>query len=235
LPRTLLHLHLLLRRAAQRSRRVSLRTQPLNRRRHLRLIRRDGRPERSVVVDILSHHLDDRRKVSKSNKSRIETLFLRRIRQRRSAQALIQRQPVVDIQNLLRIRRSRRNLRQQRVRIERYRRQQLIQLRSGRRRWWRSSRLSQKHRPKALKHQPCDKKKRGKDTWFPLHARPHKEMGAANDLILPARARQNRIRASGLAGLPTVESEHLLKCNETDFTFGSAMPLSRAHPSPRSS
>jgi hypothetical protein len=57
--------------------------------------------------------------------------------------------------------------------------------------------LSQKHRPKALKHQHGDKKKRGKDTWFPLHARPQKKMGAANDLILLARATQNRIRASG--------------------------------------
>jgi hypothetical protein len=194
LPRTLLHLNLLLRRAAQRSRRVGLRTQPLNRRRHLRLIRRDSTPERSVVVDILGHHLDHRRKVCKCDKSRIETLFLRSIRQPRSAQALIQSQPVVDIQNLLRIRRSRRNLRQQRVRIERYRRQQLIELR--RRRWWwrRSGCLSQKHRPKALKHQHCYKKERGKDTWFPLHARPHKKMGAANDLIPSGSRHANPIR-----------------------------------------
>jgi hypothetical protein len=174
LPRTLLHLNLLLRRAAQRSRRVGLRTQPLNRRRHLLLIRRDSSSNRSIVVDVLGHHLDHGRKVGKRDKGRVETLLLRRIRQCCSAQALIQRQPVIDIQNLLRIRRSRRNLRQQRVGIKRYRRQQLIKLRRRRRRWWRSGRLSQKHRAKALKHQHGDKKKRGKDTWFPLHARPQK-------------------------------------------------------------
>jgi hypothetical protein len=189
LPGILLHLNLLLRRAAQRSRLVGLRTQPLNRRRYLRLIRRDSGSNRSVVVDILGHHLDHRRKVGESNKRRVEILLLRRIRQRRSAQGFIQRQPVIDIQNLLRIRRSRRNLRQQRVRIERYRSQQLIKLSRRRRGWGRRSRLSQKHRPEALKHQHGDKKKRGENTCFPLHARPQKKMGAATDLIPYERAK----------------------------------------------
>jgi hypothetical protein len=60
-------------------------------------------------------------------------LLLRGIRQRNAGQIAVLMKPVVDIQNLLRIRRGRRNLRNQRVRIQSDRSQQLIQFLCGRR------------------------------------------------------------------------------------------------------
>ena len=72
----LLHLDLLLRSAAQGARCVGLRPQPLNRCRHLILIRRDGCPDGGIVVNILRHHPQHLGKADQSNECRVEALLL---------------------------------------------------------------------------------------------------------------------------------------------------------------
>jgi len=124
----LLHLDRLLPIRSQSARRIGLGAQSLNGIRHRRLVRHHGLPDRGIVVDVVRHHLQHIGEVHQRNEGRVEALLLRRIRQLRALQVGIVRQPVVDIQDLLRVRRRRRDLRQQRVRVQRHWRQQLIQL-----------------------------------------------------------------------------------------------------------
>jgi len=91
-------------------------------------------PDRSVIVDILRHHIQHLRKARQRDKRRIESLFLRRIGELSTRQPRVLLQPVIDIQDFLRIRRRGSDLRQQRIRVERDRSQQLIQLLRRRRR-----------------------------------------------------------------------------------------------------
>jgi hypothetical protein len=127
LARRLLHLHLLFRGAAQSARVISLISQALNRSRDCSLIRREGLTDGRIIVDILRHHVEHLRKIDERDKCRIESLLLRCIRQCCARQRRILRQPVIHIQNFLRIGRSRGDLRKQRIGIKRDRRQQLIQ------------------------------------------------------------------------------------------------------------
>ena len=83
---------------------------------------------RSKVVDILGHHVEDLRKVYERNKSRIEALLLRRIGACLSAQIRILTKPVVYIEDLLRIGRRGADLRQQGVWVKSDRSEQLIEL-----------------------------------------------------------------------------------------------------------
>jgi hypothetical protein len=53
---------------------------------------------------VLRHHLQHLRKIHQRNERRIESLLLCRVGERRAGQPLIVLQPVIDIQNLLRIR-----------------------------------------------------------------------------------------------------------------------------------
>jgi hypothetical protein len=145
LPCRLLHFNGLLRVGTERSRGIGLRTQPLNRVGHRALIRRKCLSNGGIIVDVLRHHLQNLRKIYQRNKGGIESLLLRGIGERGSCQSLVCCQPVVDIQNFLRIRRCRHDLRQQRIGIERNRREQLIELLRGER-----GVLSLKHRLKLL-------------------------------------------------------------------------------------
>jgi hypothetical protein len=111
LARSLLHLHLLFRGAAQSARAISLISQALNRSRDCSLIRRECLTDGCIIVDILRHHLEHLRKIDQRDKCRIESLLLRRIRQCCARQRRILRQPVIHIQNFLRIGRSRGDLR----------------------------------------------------------------------------------------------------------------------------
>jgi hypothetical protein len=120
--------------ALQISGRISLRPQTLNRIRHRLLIGRHRLPDRRKVVDVIRHHLQHIRERHQRNKRRIVSLLLRGIGQGRPSKARILRQPIRDVEDLLRISRSRRNLRQQRIRIERNRSQQLVELLRSRRR-----------------------------------------------------------------------------------------------------
>ena len=128
LPRRLLCGHGLLRIAAQRACCVGLTAQTLNGICDSCLVRREGIPDRGIVVDVLRHHLENLREIYECDECRIETLLLRRIREGRSSQVWICRQPIVNVEDLLRVGRSRHDLRQQRVWIKRDGRQQLIQL-----------------------------------------------------------------------------------------------------------
>jgi hypothetical protein len=128
LPPRLLQGHGLLLIAAQRARRVSLSSQALNGICDRCLIGRESVADCGVVVNMLRHHVEDLREIYERNECGVETLLLRRIGEGCSRQAGICRQPIVNVQNLLRVGCGRHHLRQQRVRIERYRRHQLIQL-----------------------------------------------------------------------------------------------------------
>jgi hypothetical protein len=125
---------LLLLTAAQSARVVCLGPQTLDRSRDRTLIRRECIADGRVVVDVLRHHIQHLRKIDQRYKCRIKSLLLSRIGQCRARQRRILRQPVVYIQNFLRIRRGCRDLRKQRIGIKRNRRQQLIQFFRGRNR-----------------------------------------------------------------------------------------------------
>ena len=124
----LLHGHGLLLIAAQRARGVSLSSQALNGICNPRLIGSEGIPDGGVVVKVLRHHVEDLREIHECDECGVKTLLLRRIGEGCSRQARICRQPIVNVQDLLRVCRSGHYLRQQRVRIQRDGGQQLIQL-----------------------------------------------------------------------------------------------------------
>jgi hypothetical protein len=124
----LLHFHFLLLAGAQRPGVVRLSAQPLNRRSDRLLIGRERLTDRGIIVDVVGHHGYDGWKIHQCDERGIESLFLGRIGECGSRQAGIRLQPGVDIQDFLRIRRRCGDLGQQRIRVERNRRQQLIQL-----------------------------------------------------------------------------------------------------------
>jgi hypothetical protein len=124
----LLHRHRLVLIAIQRAPRKRVLPQRLNRRHHRLLVIPKYLSKRSIVIHIRRHHLNDGRKVHQRNKRRIEPMLLRRIRQRLSLQIAVLMHPVFYIENLLRVRRSRAYLRHQRIRKQRKRSHQLLQL-----------------------------------------------------------------------------------------------------------
>jgi len=88
----------------------------------------EGLTYRGIVVDVLRHHVENLRKVDQRNECRIESLSLRRIGERLSAQTRVLMKPIVNIEDLLRIGRRRTDLREQRVRVKSDGREQLIEL-----------------------------------------------------------------------------------------------------------
>jgi hypothetical protein len=121
----------------------------LDRRRHLSLIGGDRRANGGIVVNVLRHHLDHLGKAGQRNKCRIKPLLLGSSGQLGFGEVVVLRQPVVDVQNLLRIGGGGGDLRQQSIRVESDRGQKLVQL--LRRRWRRA--LSLKVRREPLKKQ----------------------------------------------------------------------------------
>jgi hypothetical protein len=135
LARRLLHFHLLLGVTLQRPSRVSLGSQSLNRGRNRSLIRQKGLPDGGVIVNVLRHHVQHLRKIRQRNKCRIKPLPLRRIGEGRARKPGVLLQPVIYVQDFLRIRRGGRDLSQQRIGVKRDRSQQLVELlRRGNRR-----------------------------------------------------------------------------------------------------
>lgn len=128
LARRLLHFYRMLRVAAQRSGRVGLRPKPLNRICHCALVAHEFVADCGIVVNVLRHHLEHLREVHQSNERGIKSLLLRGVGERRSREARIGEEPVIHVQNFLRIGRCGHDLRKQRIRIQRNRRQQLVQL-----------------------------------------------------------------------------------------------------------
>ena len=149
-----LYLHFLLGIGAQCSRFISLRAQTLNRSRYGSLIGEKGIADGGVVVNVLRHHGQNIRKIHQSDECRIEPLLLRGVREGGAGQSAMLMQPVVRIENLLRICRCRCDLRQQRIWVKRDRRQQLVKLfRRG------NSGLRFQHRRETLKNQQNDQER----------------------------------------------------------------------------
>jgi hypothetical protein len=122
----LLHLDLLLFIASQRSCSIRLRAQTLDRSGHPDLVGSHSLSNRRVVVDVIRHHLQHGRESDQSKKGRIVPLLLRGIGKLRAGEARVFREPVGNVENLLRVGGSRRNLGEQRVGIKCYRGQQLV-------------------------------------------------------------------------------------------------------------
>jgi hypothetical protein len=76
-------------------------------------------PDRGVVVDVFGHHLDDRREVNERDECRIESLLLGGIGKRGPREASVMGEPVVDVENLLRVGGGSGDLCEERVGIER--------------------------------------------------------------------------------------------------------------------
>jgi hypothetical protein len=165
LARILLHLDHLLWGATQSAGCVGLSSQPLNRCGHLILIRRHCRPDCSVVVNIVRHHLQNTGKADKGNKCRVEALLLGSGGQLREGKVIVLRQPVVHIQNLLRIRGGGSDLGEKGIGVESDGSQQLIQLL---RRGWRRS-LGLKIGSKTLKEEKANQQKDCGHARFALH------------------------------------------------------------------
>jgi hypothetical protein len=120
---------------------------------------------------MVGHHLQYVRKSDEGDKRGIISLLLRGIGKRSSGEARILRQPVRNVEDLLRIRRSRCDLGQQRIRIERDWRQQLVELLRVRGR--RSSSLRPQNRSNPRQQKKDDEKKRyQRHTGSALHPKP---------------------------------------------------------------
>jgi hypothetical protein len=123
----ILHDDLLLRAAAQCSGAVGQLAQTLHRIHYRIWVRLECRSDRGVVVDILRHHREHLGKLDQRNECRIEALRLRRVGESVAAEPRILLQPVLGVENLLRIGASAGDLCQQRIRIERDRSKQLVE------------------------------------------------------------------------------------------------------------
>lgn len=99
----LLHLNLLLLTAAQRAGVVSLIAQTLDRGRNRSLVGVEGRADGGVVVDVLRHHLQHLREVHQGNKRGVEAVLLGCVGQRCSGEPGVVGEPIIDIENFLRI------------------------------------------------------------------------------------------------------------------------------------
>jgi hypothetical protein len=97
----LLHLDLLLLIAAQGSRRIGLRAQPLDGRCDFGLIGGNRLPDRCVVIDVLRHHFEHRRKRDQRDECRVKSLCLGTIGESSASEALVVDEPVVDVENFL--------------------------------------------------------------------------------------------------------------------------------------
>jgi hypothetical protein len=102
---------------------IRLLAQGLNRRHHRFLVRFKCCSQRSVVINVDRHHVKHRRKAHERDEGWIESFRLRGVGQRCALQVRVLFQPVVCVDNLLRVGRSRTYLRKQCVGIERDRSQ----------------------------------------------------------------------------------------------------------------
>jgi hypothetical protein len=114
----LLHQHLLLCRASQRSRRICLVPEPLNRGGDRSLVSRKRLADGGIVINVLRHHLQHLRKIHQRDKCRIESLLLCRVGQCSARKPQVVLKPILDIQNFLRIRRGGGDLGKQGVRVK---------------------------------------------------------------------------------------------------------------------
>ncbi len=153
----LLYFYLILLVGPQRARGIGLCAQALNRSGYGRLVRRKCNADSGVIVNIFRHHGHDLRKIHQRDKRGIEARRLCRIGERGAAEIGILLQPVIHVENFLRIGAGSGDLRQQRIRIEGDGSEQLVQFfGSGRRRVLRAD---QWH--KVLRKQKCEQQNYG--------------------------------------------------------------------------
>ncbi len=132
-----------------------MRSQALNRSGNRSLVRQKRFADRSVIVNVLRHHGYDLRKIHQRYKCGIEARRLRRVGERAAAEIGILLQPVIHIENFLRICAGRGDLRQKGIRIEGDGSEQLVQFfGSGER-----SVLRSDQRYKVLRKYECDQHK----------------------------------------------------------------------------
>jgi hypothetical protein len=77
--------------------------QPLNRSGDRPLVRQKRYSDSGVIVDVLRHHRYDLRKIRQRYKRGIESLRLCRVGERVASETGILMQPVIDVENFLRI------------------------------------------------------------------------------------------------------------------------------------
>jgi hypothetical protein len=188
-PPCLLDLHLLLLRALQVSGVIGLAPQPLDGRGNRPRISCKCLANRGVVVNIVGHHRNHPGEIAQGQKCRIEALLLRRVSQCLAGQAGVRGKPVAEVQNLLRIYRGGRNLRQQRVRIQSNRRQQLVQLLW--RRHWRCGLCLEGRRKERKK-----KKTHQKPNGYLTRSLPHRDLPLGQTRLRPHYTNQRQHRSS---------------------------------------
>ena len=121
--RRLLHFHLLLLGGLQCAGCVRVGAQPLDRRGHFALIGGKCSADSGVIIDVLRHHLQDLREINQRDERWIESLLHGGVSERRAAQIGILLQPIMRVENFLRVRRGGSDLREQGIGIERHRSQ----------------------------------------------------------------------------------------------------------------
>ena len=84
--------------------------------------------DRSVVVNVLRHHVEHLRKTHKRDECRVEPLLLSSVGECSSLETLIVTDPVINIEDLLWSRRCSHDLGEEGIGIERNRREELIEL-----------------------------------------------------------------------------------------------------------
>ena len=111
--RCLLNVHLLLLGGLQSAGGVRIGAQPLDRGSHFALIGGKCGSDGGVIVDVLRHHLQDLREIYERDKCGIESLLHCGIGERRAAEIGILLEPIMRVENFLRVRGGGSDLREQ--------------------------------------------------------------------------------------------------------------------------
>ncbi len=133
----------------------------------LSLVAADGLADGGVVVDVAGHHLEDGGEGDEGEEGRIVTLLLGGVGERGAGELRILRDPVGDVEDLLRIGRGGRDLGEQGVGIERDRGEELVELLGGGRR--RGGGLGFKERREAGKDEKGDEQRYRGEAGRALH------------------------------------------------------------------
>ena len=107
--------------------RLSLLSQPLHRVEHARLVGRERLTELGGPVHFAAHHVQCVREIDQRAHRRRETHLGCRVVERLARKVLVLEQPVSSVEHFLRIRRGDQHLRQDRIRVQGDRREQLLE------------------------------------------------------------------------------------------------------------
>jgi hypothetical protein len=118
LTRGLLHFHLILGVTAQRARGIGLGAQALNRSGNRCLVRQKCVADGGVIIDVLRHHGYDLGKIHQRDERWIKSRLLCCVGKRGAGEIGILQEPVINVENFLRIGAGSGDLRQKGIRIE---------------------------------------------------------------------------------------------------------------------